>query len=244
MSKRFPSDNFRVIFVEPENSGNIGSIARLMENFSLKELILINPSVDIDDTAKAFATHGLSVLNNAKIFSRIDDAICDSDLVIGTTAIAGGDYNPLRTCLSAHEIDKLALPGKCRVSLIFGRESRGLSNEELNHCDIILTIPASPSYTTLNVSHAAAIIFYELYKYYSKKAFQKNRLAKSREKELMIKYFNLVLSNINYPPNKSHVAQRIFRNLIGRAVITGREIYTLMGIFRRLSMHSKADSKA
>ncbi|MHA1409175.1 MAG: RNA methyltransferase [Candidatus Odinarchaeia archaeon] len=234
MRKRIFAENIDVIFVEPESSGNIGAIARVMKNFGLSNLILVNPKAVIDNDAKAFAMHGRSVLEQIQKKPTLDDALKEIDLVIGTSAISGGDYNPLRASLSVRELNKLEIPEKGRIGIIFGRESRGLSNNELNICDFIITIPASETYPTLNVAQAAAIIFYELFNLTTNKIFQKSRLAKKQEKELIVKFFENTLSSINYPEHKRYAATRIFRNLIGRAILTGREAYSLIGVFRRI----------
>ncbi|MEM2906604.1 MAG: RNA methyltransferase [Candidatus Odinarchaeota archaeon] len=231
----YPLENFRIVLMEPESSGNIGAIARLMKNFGLKELILVKPIAEVNSETINFAGHGVDIVNSIKIVDSLEDALKNIDLVIGTTAIAASDYNPVRNCISSHELDKLDLAKKGRTAIIFGRESKGLSNRELNRCDFTVTIPAEPAYMTLNVSQAASIIFYELHKVKAKRGFQKNRLASKDEKEIILKYFNEILGKINYPVTKLHIAHRIIRNIIGRALITGREAHTLIGILRRAS---------
>ncbi|WEU39652.1 MAG: RNA methyltransferase [Candidatus Odinarchaeum yellowstonii] len=235
MKKTNSLENFRVVLVEPESSGNIGSIARLMKNFGLKHLVLVNPLAEVNEECVNFAAHGADIINNVKIVETLEKALEDTDLIIGTTSISASDYNPIRTCLSSYELYNLEFTQKNVVALVFGRESRGLSNEELNQCDFTVTIPAEPAYPTLNISHAASIIFYELYRIKAKKGFQKNRLASRVEKEAILKYFNEILREINYHVFKFHVATRIIRNIFTRALITGREAHTLIGILRRVS---------
>lgn len=226
---------FRVVLVEPESSGNIGSIARLMKNFGLNDLVLVNPIAEVNEESINFAAHGVDIINNIKVVNNLADAIFDVDLIIGTTSIPASDYNPIRTCLSSYELCNMDFARKGSVALVFGRESRGLSNKELNLCDFTVTIPAESNYPTLNISHAASIIFYELHKMKAKKSFQKSRLASKVEKEKILNYFNEILNKINYPTVKFHVAYRIIRNIFSRVLITGREAHTLIGILRRIS---------
>lgn len=236
--------NIVIIFLEAENEGNIGAIARAMKNFSLNRLILVNPKAEIGDTARMMAMHGEDVLNKTKKVSSLEEAIRDADFIIGTTAISGGDYNILRVNIPPEDMGDIAgLRGK--ICIIFGRESRGLSNEELDRCDSIITIPSSSKYPTLNVAQAATIVFYELFK-----AFQSHRQIKYRkadriEKEKLIDYFKELLERTNYPVRKQYIALRIFKNILGRSFISGRESHTLMGVFRRaLKMLSKINCES
>ncbi len=228
-------ENFRVVLVEPESSGNIGFIARLMKNFGLKDLVLVNPIAKVNEESVNFSAHAVDIINNIKIVDSLEDALEDADLIIGTTSIPGSDYNPIRTCLSSYELCKMDFAEKSIIALVFGRESRGLTNEELNQCDFTVTIPAEHSYPTLNISHAASIIFYELRKVKAERGFQKSRLASKIEKEIILNYFNEILSKIGYPRVKFHIARRIVRNIFSRALISGREAHTLIGILRRIS---------
>ncbi|MHA1753976.1 MAG: RNA methyltransferase [Candidatus Odinarchaeia archaeon] len=233
MRKKFLTRHIMVVLIEPENSGNIGAVARVMKNFGLEKLVLVNPKAEVDSQALAFAMHGRSILDKVRVEHDISNIISESDLVIGTTAISGGDYNPLRNSLSVSEIKKLEFPENGVVSILFGRESRGLSNSELNLCDFILTIPASEDYPTLNISQAAGIIFYELHNLQWGKSFSKSRLAKRFEKELIIDFIEKIIETVNIPAHKCYSTIRVFKNLIGRALITGREAYTLIGLFRK-----------
>jgi tRNA/rRNA methyltransferase len=234
MNKEFLENNIKIVFIEPESSGNIGSIARVMKNFGLKKLFLVNPKTEVDSEAKALAMHGRDLLDNVISVDDIKSIIDSTDLIIGTSAVSGGDYNPLRANLSIKELNKLKIPKDGSIAILFGRESRGLSNRELNLCDFILSIPADNEYPTLNVSQAATIIFYELFNLNYKIIFQKSRLAENKEKELIIKFLDKILLKINYPSYKRNITERIFKNLIGRALITGREAYSIIGIFRRI----------
>jgi len=236
--------NIAIIFLEAENEGNIGAIARAMKNFNLNKLILVNPKAEIGDTARMMAMHGEDILDKTKNVSSLEEAIRDADFIIGTTAISGGDYNILRVNVPPEDMGNIVgLRGK--ICIMFGRESRGLSNDELDRCDSIITIPSSSKYPTLNVAQAATIVFYELFKAFQSHRQTKYRKADRIEKEKLIDYFKELLRRANYPVRKQYIALRIFRSILGRSFISGRESHTLMGVFRRaLKMLSKTNCES
>lgn len=228
------SEHVYVVLVEPEFSGNIGFIARVMMNFNFQNLILVNPRVGLDDTAYIFASHAGSVLDGARIVSSLDEIVSEFDFLVGTTSKVGGDYNVLRVPITPRQLAESLIDVEGKVALLFGRESIGLTNRELGLCDVVVTIPSSEVYPVLNVSHAVAIILYELYvsglrgRGFSLKFREASRV----EKEFLLKYFDRLLEAVDYPEYKRRIARTIFRHVIGRSFISGREAHTLMGVFR------------
>lgn len=229
-----------MIILEPENAGNIGAIARAMKNFALDELVLINPKFENMFEAEVRAMHGIDVLKNMRIVNNLDEAISDVDFIVGTTAKTGMNYNVLRTAITPELLVEKMVNVDGKIALLFGRESSGLSNEELEKADIVVAIPTS-SYYTLNISHAASIIFYEIYKNQPYKKKGAPRSSTKLEKEKALEYFRLILQDISYSSFKYRIAERVFLNVISRAFISGREIHTLIGVFRRI--HSFLTSK-
>lgn len=226
-------DNISVVFVEPETPGNIGFIARTMKNFGLKKLILINPC-KLDEEAYLHAMHATDILENSITFKSLNDMLdkLPVDFLVGTTGIPGGSYKLERLPLRPEQFAK-ALNTNAKIAILFGREGNGLTNEEILECDIIVSIPTSQEYPIMNVSHAAAIIFYEIFKEreYKPKGIEE---ASGLEKKLLISDMKDIISSLGMPDHKKKVAMRAFRNLIGRAFITGREAHTLKGILRRI----------
>lgn len=221
-----------VIFLGAENEGNIGSLARVMKNFGLYKLILVSPKAKIGVKAFKSAMHAQEILKSARVLESFDKAIEGMDFVIGTTARLGWNYNVLRTPISPDQLSILR-EREGKVAIVFGRESSGLTNKELNKCDVVLTIPANPEYPTLNITHAAAIIFYELFKIFGKTVTKRHRCATKVEKDKILEVFGKLLEEVEYPPEKLQIASRVFRNIIGRAFISGREAHTLIGVLRR-----------
>ncbi|WP_456396620.1 RNA methyltransferase [Thermococcus sp.] len=223
-----------VILVEPEYQMNIGFVARAMKNFGVGELILVNPP-EIRGEAYKFAMHARDVLEAAKIVESLEDALAAVDLAVGTTAIAGKKYIAERAPITPRELkQKLEeYPGK--VGLFFGRESRGLENEELELMDLTVRIPASEAYPTMNLSHAVAVVLYELYEGKTSEVRRSLEPATWREKDAVVAIWGELLEVLEYPkdPVRRRYFKTIFRRLIGRSFLYGREAHSIAGPLRK-----------
>ncbi|KCZ70663.1 RNA methyltransferase, TrmH family, group 1 [Candidatus Methanoperedens nitroreducens] len=230
--------SFRVILVEPIYSGNVGSVARVMKNFGFNELILLNPC-ELDMPARLMAMHAYDLIESARIVSSLKEAIEGSNIVVGMTGLPGRtDNRHIRMpALSPRKLrDKLS--GKSGVvSLLFGREDDGLRNDELELCDIIVTIPTDQEYPSMNLSHAAAVVLYELSDVGSGDTCMADRF----DIELLYEHLNEVLSDIEYKEHKKDKTRLMLQRILGRAELTGREVQTLRGVLRRIQW--KLDKK-
>jgi tRNA/rRNA methyltransferase len=226
----------RIVIVEIAGEINLGSICRIMKNFGFNELYLVNPKLDLDklSTAHGFAMHAKELLQDINVVSSLEKACAGVDTIIGTTAIvASAISNPLRVPIPPEELQNMInLNGK--TAIVFGREGTGLTNEELNSCDVVVTIPSDSSYPTLNIAQAAAIILYSIFRLKKGRKHARFRAASQIEKDKLFEYFSRLLEKIGFMEAKRPIAARIFRNIIGRAFISGRECHTLLGVFRKL----------
>jgi len=215
-----------VILVRPETAGNIGAVARVMANFDLKNLILVNPRCKhLSSEARKRAKNAQDVLENAKIVSKIPKM----DYIIATSAITGEKYNP-RSPLTPKQLCKI-IPAKGKIGLLFGPESSGLTKEEILAADFVVTIPSSKKYSTLNLSHACSIIFYELFK----KEENIHELASLKDKEILLDYINKIIDRMEFPTSGKKETQRIiWKRLVGKSFLTKREAFVLMGFFKRI----------
>lgn len=227
-------ENIYIVFVECETPGNIGFLARTMANFGLKNLVLINPP-KLTNEAYYQATHGKYIVENAKIYPTLDEFYQSQriDFKVASTGMAGGSYNLSRIPLKPEELGK-SMNVSNKIAILFGREGNGLTNKEIDNCDICVSIPTDPTYPIMNISHAAAIIFYELFK--NKHDFGVEGLSESSdlEKEYLQKDMNALIDSLDIPEHKKKNGKKTFNNIISRAFITGREAHTLKGILRRL----------
>jgi len=224
-----------IIMVEPENQGNIGAVARAMKNFGLKELYLVRPKDEIGDLARKMAANAQDILDNAKIVMSFEEIRHEFNLIYGTTAVpAKRSTNVLRITMTPSQFAKLISEARGKVAILLGRESHGLSNQELEECDAIITIPTSIEYPTLNVAMAGTIIFYELFlqnKDGRKRGF---KVVDKKTKEMLIEKINALISRTNLPPHKIRLIIRAFRNLIGKSVISDKEAGLLLTAFSRV----------
>lgn len=222
---------FVVVLVEPKFAGNIGFVARAMANFGLEDLVLVNPC-KLDDDAYRFSKHARYIIENARIFNTFNKAIKGMDLVVGTTGRpTESEKKYLRQPIIPREFISQVKSKKGRIALLFGREDYGLYNEELKKCDIVVTIPTSPDVPVMNISHAATIIFYELY-CRGKRSAEKSTM-NAIEKETLNRLFSELLESINYPKHKKTKTKVMIRRIMGRAHLSKCEFYTLAGVIRK-----------
>lgn len=223
---------FYVILVEPKNSGNIGAVARAMMNFDVKHLYLINPC-KLDNVCYARAMHASQILDSARTFPCFEDAIQNLDYLVATSSIESKtDKRHLRNPLFLEEFADKVDDVKGKIGLIFGREDYGLFNEEIAACDIMLKIPTSESYPSLNLSHAVTIVLYSLY---LKKTIipRRRRPIGNVEKEKLYEFFEQILDDIDYPPYKKDHTKIMFKRIMGRAMPSKWEFHTLMGVLSK-----------
>jgi TrmH family RNA methyltransferase len=155
-----------VVVVGVEGEINLGFIVRLCANFNVDRLVLVNPQVDpFSDTVRRFAANGVWFLEkgHVTITDSLEEALKDSDVSACTSAKVGGSSDVLRHAFTLREFAEKIAPKYKRIAVVFGRESVGLTREELAACNMLVHIPANPEYPVLNLSHAVAIVLYELF---------------------------------------------------------------------------------
>lgn len=230
-------ENIRVIFVEPLFEINIGYVARTMKNFRIHDLYLVNPRTEVGRTSLIYSAHAKDVVLNARIVNSIQEAVGEIGYVVGTTGKPSKkEHRVLRLPITPEELGRNMADYKGKVAILLGREDIGLKNEELAICNVVVTIPANPLYPILNVSHAAAIIFYEIYKHSTLR--RANTLfgikrASDEEIKLLEKYFDELINKISMPEHKKKIARIVFKRMIGRAFLSKRELFSLVGVLRR-----------
>ena len=211
----------QIVLVETSHPGNIGSVARAMKNMGLANLSLINPKNFPHQEATALAGNATDVLDNAKIFTSIQEAVKNSKVIYATSARDRTiEWPTLSARDAATEMQELVM-NKIQVSILFGREDRGLTNEELQLANKHLIIPAHPEYPVLNIAMSTQVVCYELYQ-----AAQKNSVESwqdfpeytSEELNNLIEHFNETVEALGlvYPKNPKQIMtrmERMFRRL-------------------------------
>ncbi|WP_067258511.1 TrmJ/YjtD family RNA methyltransferase [Methanobrevibacter cuticularis] len=227
--------NIFIVFVECESSGNVGFLGRTMANFGLKNLVLINPC-ELEKEAYYQAMHGKSIVETATTYDSLEEFFKKEEIefIIGSTGTPGGSYNLSRIPIKPEELGK-SINLNRKIAILFGREGNGLYNKEIELCDIIVSIPTDPSYPIMNISHAAAIVFYEIFKNRNEFPVEGLEEATAIEKKHLLKDMQEIIKKLGIPKHKEKTGLKSFKNIVNRAFITGREVHTLKGIFRKIN---------
>jgi tRNA/rRNA methyltransferase len=234
-----------IILSHPQLGENIGAAARVMLNFGLSDLRLVNPRDGWpNEKANIMAVGAIDILRNARIFERTEDAVADLGLVFCTT---GRDRLMSKRVLTPDDaIVELAAEAKEQrpCGVLFGAERTGVTNEEVILCDAILTVPTNPEFMSLNLAQSVAIVGYEWWKNTQEKPdfklpmkYRNNRLA---NKEDLIGFFEHIEGELDrteflFPPAKREGMVQSLRNMWHRADLTYQEVQTLRGIVRALT---------
>lgn len=151
----------RIVLVNTTHAGNIGAAARAMKNMGMSKLYLVAPKDYPTEEGVRRAAGALDVLDNVVITDTLEEAVADCHLVVGTSARGRRIPWPLvtpRECGERAIVEAKAHP----VAIVFGREDRGLTNDELQKCNYHVHIPTNPEYSSLNLAMAVQVLAYEL----------------------------------------------------------------------------------
>ena len=199
------STNINIVLVKTSHPGNIGSTARAMKTMGLKKLTLVSPKNFPSEVADANAVGCKDILDQARVVDSLGKSLLDSSLVIGFSARSRKSNVPSLTMdelfvtLKNYENDE--------VSIVFGNEQSGLSNEEVQLCNHIVCIPTDNAYTSLNLASAVQIFSYEYFKNFNKKdepiRNQETQLASHSTKSHIIQMFLAIMAYLNIITNKN-----------------------------------------
>ncbi len=227
--------NVKIVLVEPKGSFNIGSVVRVMKNMGLSGLALINPADYPNEEAYKASVGARDILDGGQVFPTIEEAIKDTHLVVGTTRRSGKSR---RIFCSVEELPEKIFPvlrdGK--VSILFGREDNGLSKRETDLCSILVNIPASKSFPSLNLSHAVAVVGYKLFTdaMVARVPYISDPVSNA-EIEGLLDYLQSIFTDLGFfSKGTPDYVIPLFRKIFGRALLDGEEVDNLTYIFHRL----------
>lgn len=232
-----------VILVEPQLAENIGAAARAMLNCGLTKLIIVNPREEFPNPrADAMSAGATDVLNNAKIFLSIEEAIAGFNRVYATTARPREMIvNVVSPRIAAIDMKKAWLDGD-DVSIMFGPERSGLTNDHIALADTVISVPLNPAYSSLNLAQAVLIISYEWFTLAKEMPIEKlvNNDTRPANKNELNDFFIRFESALDASGffRSSDMRPSMVRNLramLQRATLTEQEIRTLHGVVSSLS---------
>lgn len=247
-------ENIRIVLVNTSHPGNIGATARAMKNMGLSSLCLVNPKDHPSYEAYSRAVGADDVLANARVVSTLPEAIDGCVWVAGTSARERTIQWPVqdpREC--SRQCIEEAKDGE--VAIVFGRERTGLTNEELERCNVLVHIPTDPDYSSLNVASAVQVVSYELRMAMIGMAgldmidtgkidagktgsgsdksgvTETDRPASADQLESMYQHFFQAMGDIGFlGTSNPEIIMRRLKGLFGRARVTQREMNILRGI--------------
>jgi len=226
----------KVVLISPRNPLNIGAAARAMSNFGFSELRLVNPyEVAFREARSAVRAH--AVLEQAREFSTVAEAVADCALVVGTTAIGPR--------VLEHPLRRLEYGGKfiakklaaAPVALLFGSEKFGLSNEDMSHCHWLMRIPAREEHGSMNLGQAVAVCLYEIIRSpaAAKPAPDSKRLAAAAQLERITELLETILDHSGYVHARVEGSTRMkIRRLVRRLQLNAHDAEVWLGMLRQI----------
>ena len=183
-----------------------------MMNFDFENLYLINPT-KLDDECYIRAVHADKILDNAIIYPSFKESIKKIDFLVATSSIESKkDKKHLRNSIILEKFSETINEINGKIGLVFGREDYGLYNDEIALCDLMLKIPTSENYKTLNLSHSVGIVLYSLFiNKYTPKTL---RTIGNIEKEKLFENIGLLLNEINYPEHKKDNTKIMIKRIL------------------------------
>jgi tRNA/rRNA methyltransferase len=240
-----------VILVEPQLGDNIGAAARAMANFGLSRLSLVKPRDGWPNPRAWVAASGADrILDEARLFATVEQAIADCTFVLATTARAHDQAKPV---ISPEEAARLMAPRAAAgetVGVLFGRERYGLENAEVSLADRIVTLPVNPAFASLNLAQAVLVIAYEWFKLASGGVlpFAMPQKSDPAPREQLIAFFAMLereLHRVEFlrPPEKCETMLINLRNIFHRMAPTRQDIQTLHGAIMAIAEGRKGPAR-
>ena len=241
--------NIAIILIEPQGPLNIGSVCRVMMNFGLADLRLVNPQADhLGEEARRMAVRAAPLLESARVYASLAEALAGCTLAIGTTR-RFGKYREdfIHPADAGREI--ITAAADAPTALVFGREDRGLHTSELDLCQRLLTIPTNDELPSMNLAQAVAVCLYEVNQAAAEAAgkvqVRRRKSAPSLAIEAMYSHMRQSLVAIGYldHENPEHIL-RTFRRIFSRAGLNERDVRILQGLWSRLDWIESERCKA
>ncbi len=234
----------RVILVEPQEPMNVGAVARAMRNFGLERLYLVNPHPRVGPPlapeAYWLAVHAEEILDRAQILPSLREALEGVHLVVATTGRPREVYPAPLLSPWAVAQEVLKTPGE--KALVFGRETFGLTNEELEYAHIIGVIPTAPEQPSLNLAQAVLVFAYELFKARSAPPKEEEALARVEALEAFFEDLGRYVLEIGFTdPNRFPYAMRRLRRIFHKARLTPGEVQLLRGLLHQSRYAQRRD---
>ena len=233
------NSSISIILVETENPDNIGAAARAMKNMGLGDLRLVRPPAFWKRKGRKLAMAARNVLEKASVFRTLEAAVHDAGLVIGTTRREGRRRGRFLSFSEALERVRRTVSAGKKAAIVFGKESKGLSNKHLVCCDWMTRIPSHPDYPSINLAQAVMIIAFSLYgSSESPQIKSEIFLIDKKEVGITLKHFSRAVHALGYKPAVEKRVLATFRALLKRSGLLASESQMIKGLSRRIAERS------
>ncbi len=232
-------DRIEIVLCDTQDGANIGSVCRAMKTMGLTHLTLVTDRIYDDERVRTLALHAYDLYENRREFSDLRSAISDSILSVAATRRVGKGRKTSR--VSPEELAKhIGSLGSGKVSVVFGCESNGLSDEQVRACSMVVTIPTSDKFPSLNLSQAVQIICYSLFQNLRPYSGQTNVVASSRIETATTRCIE-DLDGIGYFKNDDERAftKEFLGSIMERAGMTEGEVQRMEKIFSKTNKIAK-----
>lgn len=235
-AKSFVASALKVVLVSPRNPLNIGAAARAMSNFGFSELRLVNPyEVAFREARSAVKAH--AVLEHAREYATVAEAVADCSLIVGTTAIGHRVLeHPLRRLERGGKIIARRL-ATAPVALLFGSEKFGLSNDDMSYCHWLMRIPSREEHGSMNLGQAVAVCLYEIIRNpaAAKAVPDQKRPAPAAHIERITEFLDTILDHSGYVhPRVEGSTHAKIRRLVRRLRLNAHDAEVWLGMLRQI----------
>ncbi len=238
-------ERIRIVLVDTQDGANIGSVCRAMKTMGITDLAIVGDREYDEDRVRTLALHASDVWENAKRFPTLSEALSDSIFTVGATR-RRGKFRKLSAYSPEQLSEKVSALPEGRISIVFGRESDGLRDDEVQQCAAIVTIPTSDAFPSLNLSQAVQIICYVLFN--SALVYKQGMVPVSHEKAReSAEEISSHLQKMGYYKlaDEEKWTQQLIGDIIERAALSGEELRRFEKIFRKaelIALHKKDNS--
>jgi tRNA/rRNA methyltransferase len=243
-----------IVLVRPQLAVNIGMCARAMVNFGLSDLRLVAPREgwpredNHRDTAYAAAAGAAHLLDSARVFDTVKDAIADLNVVFATTARERGQGKPVLTPVDAMAQGRMHAGMGQKIGVMFGPERTGMDNDEISLATAIVSFPVNPAYASLNLAQAVLLIGYEWMRVDrgDTPPIARTDYSPPAPREMVLSFFEYLEGELEKrdffkPVGKAPIMRRNLRNMFHRMDLTEQDVRTMRGAMVRLVEGARTD---
>lgn len=234
-------DQIQIVLVDTQDGANIGAVCRAMKTMGISRLAVTGRRKYDSDRIRTLAIHAYDIYEQSLRFPTLEDAVRESILTVGATR-RRGKFRKYFSLSPEQLAERIRQSGKGTVSIVFGRESDGLTDAEVSICDMVVSIPSSPDFPSLNLAQAVQVITYTLYRDAEERAGYSpvDRRRLEQVTDTITESFDKIHF---YKQDEKEEVGRFFRDILARSGLSEKEAARLEKMFRKMaavSLHKRS----